>query len=71
MNGIMMMAIAIVVLGGAYLIYGRYLAKNWGIDPKAKTPAYELEDGVDYVPARLTARSRRRFSAGCLCCCGC
>lgn len=22
-----------------------------GIDPNAKTPAYELEDGVDYVPA--------------------
>lgn len=51
MNGILMMIIAIVVLGGAYLIYGRWLAKTWGIDPKAKTPAYELEDGVDYVPA--------------------
>lgn len=24
---------------------------NGGIDPNAKTPAYELEDGVDYVPA--------------------
>ena len=51
MNGILMMIIAIVVLGGAYLIYGRWLAKTWGIDPKAKTTAYELEDGVDYVPA--------------------
>ena len=51
MNGILMMIIAIVVLGGAYLIYGRWLAKTWGIDPKAKTPAYELEDDVDYVPA--------------------
>ena len=51
MNGNLMMIIAIVVLGGAYLIYGRWLAKTWGIDPKAKTPAYELEDGVDYVPA--------------------
>ena len=25
--------------------------KKWGIDPKAKTPAYEFEDGIDYVPA--------------------
>lgn len=40
-----------VVLGGAYLLYGRYLEKTWGIDPKAKTLAYEMEDGVDYVPA--------------------
>lgn len=44
-----MMVIAIVVLGGAYLLYGRYLEKKWGIDPNAKTPAYEMEDGVDYV----------------------
>ena len=50
MNGIVIMVISLVVLIGAYLIYGRYLAKKWGIDPKAKTPAYELEDGVDYVP---------------------
>ncbi|MBP3888972.1 MAG: carbon starvation protein A [Cellulosilyticum sp.] len=51
MNGLTMMLIAIVVLGGAYLIYGRYLTKKWGIDPNAKTPAYEMQDGVDYVPA--------------------
>lgn len=24
--------------------------KKWGIDPKAKTPAYTHEDGEDYVP---------------------
>ena len=40
MNGITMMIIAIVVLGGAYLLYGRYLQNKWVIDPKAKTPAY-------------------------------
>ena len=32
----MMMVIAIVVLGGAYIFYGRYLEKKWGIDPNAK-----------------------------------
>ena len=47
MNGIIMMVIAIVVLGGGYLFYGKYLEKKWGIDPNAKTPAYEMEDGVD------------------------
>lgn len=51
MNGIMMVVLALVVLGGAYLLYGRWLERKWGIDPKAKTPAYELEDGIDYVPA--------------------
>ena len=74
MSGIMMMVIAIVVLGGAYLLYGRYLQNKWGIDPKAKTPAYEMEDGVDYVPAdtnvvlpvpaRSTDQSRLQFLDG-------
>ncbi len=51
MSGIGIMIIGIVVLGAAYLIYGKYLCKTWGIDENAKTPAYEFEDGVDYVPA--------------------
>ena len=51
MNGINIMLIALVVLGAGYLLYGRWLAKIWGVDPKAKTPAYEMEDGVDYTPA--------------------
>ena len=50
MNGITIMLIALVVLGAGYLLYGRWLAKTWGVDPKAKTPAYEMEDGVDYPP---------------------
>lgn len=63
MNGLLMMIIAIVVLGGAYLIYGRYLAKTWGIDPNAKTPAYELEDGVDYVPADTNVVFGHQFAS--------
>ena len=63
MNGLLMMIIAIVVLGGAYLIYGRYLANTWGIDPKAKTPAYELEDGVDYVPADTNVVFGHQFAS--------
>ena len=51
MNGLLIMLIALVVLVGAYLLYGRWLAKTWGIDPNAKTPAYEMQDGVDYEPA--------------------
>ena len=51
MNGFVIIILAAVFLIGAYLIYGRYLVKKWGIDPNAKTPAYTEEDGVDYVPA--------------------
>ena len=63
MSGILMMVIAIVVLGGAYLIYGRYLAKKWGIDENAKTPAYEMEDGVDYVPADTNVVFGHQFAS--------
>ena len=63
MSGILMMVIAIVVLGGAYLLYGRYLQNKWGIDPKAKTPAYEMEDGVDYVPADTNVVFGHQFAS--------
>lgn len=63
MSGILMMIIAIVVLGGGYIFYGKYLEKKWGIDPKAKTPAYEYEDGVDYVPADTNVVFGHQFAS--------
>lgn len=63
MNGLTMMLLAVVVLGGAYFIYGRYLARTWGIDPKAKTPAFEMEDGVDYVPADTNVVFGHQFAS--------
>ena len=51
MNGLVIVLIGIVALSAGYLLYGRWLAKKWGIDPKAKTPAYTHEDGQDYVPS--------------------
>ena len=50
MNGLAMLIIAVVFLAVAYVTYGRYLAKKWGIEPERKTPAYEFEDGKDYQP---------------------
>lgn len=50
MNTLVIVLIAAVCLLAGYVFYGRWLAKKWGIDPKAKTPAYTYEDGEDYVP---------------------
>ncbi len=50
MNTLVMVVIAAVCLLAGYALYGRWLANKWGIDPKAKTPAYTKEDGKDYVP---------------------
>lgn len=63
MNGLIIIVIAAVALIAAYLIYGRYLANKWGIDPKAKTPAYEMEDGVDYVPADTNVVFGHQFAS--------
>ena len=50
MNGLLILIIGVVVLGIAYLTYGRYLAKKWKIEPSRKTPSNEFEDGKEYVP---------------------
>ena len=50
MNTLVIVLIAAVCLIAAYALYGRWLAKKWGIDPKAKTPAVIHNDGQDYVP---------------------
>ena len=35
MNGLLLLAIVATLLLIAYLVYGRYLVKTWGIDPKS------------------------------------
>ena len=57
MNTLVIVLIAAVVLVCAYAGYGRWLAKTWGVDPNAKTPAVRLEDGKDYVPTKVVSRS--------------
>jgi carbon starvation protein CstA len=42
--------ISILLLIFGYSIYSRFIEKIEGIDPDRKTPAYKLNDGVDYVP---------------------
>lgn len=62
MNGLAIILVSMAVLGGGYLFYGRWLVKKWGIDPKAKTPAYAHEDGQDYVPAPKSIVFAHQFS---------
>ncbi|MBO5209290.1 MAG: carbon starvation protein A [Lachnospiraceae bacterium] len=63
MNSVVLILLAIVIFVVAYLTYGRYLAKTWGIDPSRKTPAHELEDGVDYCPAKTPVLMGHHFSS--------
>ena len=58
---IIIAAIALLVIG--YIVYGSWLAKQWGIDPTRKTPANEKTDGVDYVPAKPAVLMGHHFSS--------
>ena len=63
MNGLVIVLIGIVCLGAGYLLYGRWLANKWGLDPKAKTPAFTHEDGEDYVPSSKFTVFSHQFSS--------
>ena len=63
MNGLLLRGLAAVILVVAYLCYGRYLVKTWGIDPNATTPAVAKEDGVDYVPTNKWTVFAHQFSS--------
>ncbi len=42
--------ISILLLITGYFLYGRFVARFIGVDPSRKTPAYDREDGIDYMP---------------------
>ena len=63
MNGLVLLLVAAIILVLAYLFYGRYLVKTWGIDVNAKTPAHLKEDGVDFVPSHKWEVFAHQFSS--------
>lgn len=63
MNGLYIVLGSAVFFVLAYLLYGRWLVKKWGIDPKAKTPAYTKEDGQDYIPTPKSIVFAHQFSS--------
>ena len=42
--------ISILLLVVGYFIYGKVVERFIGIDPARNTPAYDREDGIDYMP---------------------
>ncbi|MBO5161564.1 MAG: carbon starvation protein A [Lachnospiraceae bacterium] len=63
MNSLVIILIAMAVLAAGYVFYGRWLAKKWGIDEKAKTPAFTHEDGEDFVPSSKFTVFSHQFSS--------
>ncbi len=42
--------ICFLVLVASYFVYGKVVEKAAGVDETRQTPAYRLEDGIDYIP---------------------
>jgi carbon starvation protein len=58
--------LAAIVLGGlalGYRYYGRFIARQYNLDPHRKTPAHEHADGVDFVPIRPFYLFGQHFAA--------
>ena len=64
MNGLVLLIISIAVLAAGYILYGRWLCKQWGVgELDQPTPAHTLEDGIDYVPAKAPILMGHHFSS--------
>lgn len=64
MNSLLLLIVCIAILILGYIFYGGWLCKQWGVgDSKGQTPAHEMEDGVDYVPAKAPVLMGHHFSS--------
>lgn len=63
MSAIIIVLVSLVIFIAAYLIYGRWLAKQWGVDPTRETPAHTMNDGIDYVPAKAPVLLGHHFAS--------
>jgi len=55
--------ISVALFAAGYLVYGRLLARWFGLSASTTTPACERNDGVDYVPAKAPFLLGQHFSA--------
>ena len=63
MSGVLLLLVTFLLFILAYIFYGGWLAKQWGLNPQGKTPAHELYDGVDYVPAKAPVLLGHHFAS--------
>ena len=63
MNGALLLLAGAICFVLAYVIYGRYLQRLFGVDPTRETPAHTQRDGVDYVPTRLPVLFGHHFAS--------
>lgn len=63
MNAVVLLIVGIILLFLAYVTYGAFISKAWGIDPTRKTPAHTLRDDIDYCPTNPNVLLGHHFSS--------
>lgn len=64
MNSLIVAAVSFFGFILAYRFYGEFISKRlFNLDPKAKTPSHELEDGTDYVPTKRSILFGHHFTS--------
>ncbi len=63
MNSLWLLVIGIILFVIAYVSYGGYLAKKWGLDPKRETPSHTKYDNIDYVPTNSKVLLGHHFAS--------
>ena len=63
MNALTILLASIAALLMGYLFYSKYLEKAWGVISGNPTPAVEINDGIDYVPAPVPVLMGHHFAS--------
>jgi len=63
MNGAILLLAGCGFFAAAYLFYGRFIERVFGVEPDRPTPAHAMRDGIDYVPARPSVLFGHHFAS--------
>ena len=63
MNAAWMMVLSVLYFAAAYIFYGRFLQKVFGIDNSRPCPSHTLKDGIDYVPTPMPVLFGHHFAS--------
>lgn len=63
MNVAIIILVSLVFLAAGYRFYGRFLAREFGVDSSRPTPAHEFEDGRDFIPTRRPVLFGHHFAS--------
>jgi carbon starvation protein len=63
MNLAAIVVVAVIILGLAYRLYGRWVARMLGVDDNRPTPAHTQRDNIDYMPAKTPVLFGHHFAS--------